>query len=352
MITKQNPIVSVLLPVYNGAAYLRTALESVLKQSFSDFELLLIDDCSNDDSLAIAKSYADPRIKIIAKATHKGLIDSLNQGLTLATGKYIARMDADDICLPQRFEKQVAFMDKHPEVGLCGTAIQYLGKTATLQYPTSHGQVLSAIFFNQAIFCHPSVFLRRAVLQKHSLKYPTRYIHSEDYALWLELSQHCQLANLPEALLLYRSHTSQVSQVHRNIQQHWHNHNLRKVIRAHASQISDQTLELHLCLFSPSCDQLLNYSLKEIHQWLVGLYQNSWEHPFLNDAIARVSVANKWWHVCQLFTHQGSSTLRLFFASPIRKHISVGLKNIGAFVVNCMLKRKSSYLSKTEHKHA
>lgn len=338
------PLVSVLLPVYNGAAYLAEAIESVLTQTFRDFELLVIDDGSSDESLAIAQSYADARIKVITKTSHQGLIDSLNQGLELAKGKYIARMDADDISLPTRFEKQVRFMDKHPKVGVCGTDIQYIGKTTTFCYPKSHGEILSAIFFNQAIFCHPSVFIRNEVLQKHQLKYPTKYIHSEDYALWLELSECCQLANLPEVLLLYREHAAQVSQVYRRTQHRWHNYNLKQTIQSYAPKISDQAFELHLCLFSASYHKLYNYSLKEIHQWLLSLYNNTWAHPFLAHPAARMMVVNKWLYVCQRFTHRGSSTLKLFFTSPLRKEVTIGLKNTLTFVVDCLFKRESRYL--------
>lgn len=348
--TQPMPLVSVLMPVYNGATYLAEAIESVLNQTFRDFELLLIDDCSNDDSMEIAKSYDDSRIKIISKSAHQGLIDSLNQGLELATGKYIARMDADDISLPNRFEKQVCFMEANPKVGMCGTWIQYLGKTTSLHYPVNHEDILSAIFFNQAIFCHPSVFIRKAVLQKHGLKYPAQYIHSEDYALWLELSQYCQLANLPEVLFLYRTHTHQVSQVHSHTQQHWHQHNLKEVIRAHAPQISNQSLDLHTCLFSSSCEQLLDYSLREIHQWLLSLYQNSWQHPLLVAPITRLIVTNKWQYVCQCFTQKGISTFMLFVNSPMRKQASIGLKNTWVFMIDCLLQRKSSYLKQGSNK--
>jgi len=116
-----QPQLTVLMPVYNGGPFLRSAIESILNQDFSDFDFLIIDDGSTDGSHEIAASYADPRIRLESNGRNLGLIATLNRGLDLARGTYVARMDADDIAFPDRLSKQLTFMEAHPEIGLCGT---------------------------------------------------------------------------------------------------------------------------------------------------------------------------------------------------------------------------------------
>lgn len=124
------PEISVVLSVYNDAKYVGVAIESVLAQTFTDFELIIIDDASTDESLSIARDFADERIRIVENEENLGLTKSLNKGISLAQGKYIARMDSDDICLPTRFEKQVAYLDAHPDVGVCGGWVELIGEQA------------------------------------------------------------------------------------------------------------------------------------------------------------------------------------------------------------------------------
>ena len=119
---ESSPKISVILPVYNSELYIKETIDRVLNQTFSDFELLIIDDCSTDKTVSIIKEYSDERICLIEKEKNSGLINSLNFGISLAKGEYIARMDGDDICLLERFAKQVAFLDKNPTIILCGTA--------------------------------------------------------------------------------------------------------------------------------------------------------------------------------------------------------------------------------------
>ena len=119
-----NPKVTVLMPVYNGEKYLKEAITSILLQTFDDFEFLIINDGSSDASVDIIQSFRDPRIRLVHNDTNIGLIATLNKGLKLAHGKYVARMDQDDISLPRRLEKQTYFMDNNPDVGVCGTWIK------------------------------------------------------------------------------------------------------------------------------------------------------------------------------------------------------------------------------------
>ena len=209
-----NPLVTVLLPVYNAEEYIFDSIQSILQQTYTNFELLVFNDCSTDDSLSIIQSFNDSRITIINADVNSGYITHLNNGIKLAKGKYIARMDADDISRPQRFEKQIRFMETNPTIGVCGTWVTSFGKSQTpllWEQPISHDQIIHRHFFFDSALAHPSVMIKTEVLTKNSISYDTKLIPSEDFDLWVRLTQICKLHNLPEALLDYRVHENQIS---------------------------------------------------------------------------------------------------------------------------------------------
>ncbi|MBS1966366.1 MAG: glycosyltransferase [Chloroflexi bacterium SZAS-1] len=208
-----QPAVTVLMPVYNAAAYLAAALDSVLKQTFADFELLAIDDGSTDDSGALLASYAarDARLRVVPGERNLGLIARLNQGLELARGRYIARMDGDDLCLPTRLARQVALLDAQPNVALCGSWVQTFGDAATRieRYPSDDAGIRCELLFRN-VLAHPATMLRRACIIRHALWYDPTFIHAEDYALWIQIANYGQIVNIPEVLVHYRIHAAQV----------------------------------------------------------------------------------------------------------------------------------------------
>lgn len=201
-------MISVVMSVYNGEPYLSEAIESILQQTYSDFEFVIINDGSTDNSLSIIKSFQekDERIVLVSRE-NKGLIASLNEGIELAKGKYIARMDADDISLSTRFEQQVDFMEKNEAVVVCGTWIEQIyidgRKPKLTKYYTSSKDIKTQLLFS-CPFAHPSVFIRKSVLTENSLCYNKEFIHAEDYYLWTELSRFGEFANLDKTLLKYR----------------------------------------------------------------------------------------------------------------------------------------------------
>ena len=211
------PKISVLMPVYNCELYIKEAIDSILNQTFADFEFLIIDDASSDDTIEIIKSYKDSRIKLIEKAENSGISNSLNLGLSIAKGKYIARMDGDDISLSERFAKQVAFLDANPDVVLCGSALKVIGTDKIICYPEHHDSIKLNLLKHNCII-HPSVMLRKCVLDEHCLIYDLKKEPAEDYDLWVRLCSISKLYNLQEVLIYYRIHDSQVSHM-RNKQQ-------------------------------------------------------------------------------------------------------------------------------------
>jgi glycosyltransferase involved in cell wall biosynthesis len=217
MVDPKYPKITVLMPVYNCELYINEAIDSILNQTFIDFEFLVIDDASTDATAAIIKNYNDPRIQLIQKPINSGYTNSLNYGLKVAKGEYIARMDGDDISLPKRFEKQVAFLDANPDVVLCGTALKVIGSNRVIRYSERHESIKLNLLKENCII-HPSVMLRKCILEKYSLIYDIAKEPAEDYDLWVRLSSVSKLYNLQEVLLDYRMHESQVSRM-RNKQQ-------------------------------------------------------------------------------------------------------------------------------------
>lgn len=209
----QSPIVTVLMPVYNGERYLREAVESILSQRYKDLEFIIIDDGSEDQSAEIIKSYNDPHILFFQNGKNLGLVATLNKGIELAKGRYIARMDCDDISLPERLEKQVSFMDKNPEIAVCGTWIKIIGKEEIWRYPTESKEIKCKLLFESAI-AHPSVMIRTNVFLSDNIRYNINFEHAEDYGLWVNLSNKHHLANVDEVLLRYRLHDKKIGSIY------------------------------------------------------------------------------------------------------------------------------------------
>jgi glycosyltransferase involved in cell wall biosynthesis len=203
------PLVSVVMPVYNGGTYLVEAIESILNQTFSDFEVLLIDDGSTDKSLEYITKYADSDDRIIViSRKNMGLIYSLNEGISRSKGKFIARMDADDVCMPERFEQQVKFMN-NKKVDICGSHCLLIGKNneinGLLVTPLTHDMCSLSLSF-KVPFSHSSVMIRKSFLIKNKLQYgQSHYKSIEDLDLWIRMHECGALfGNIDSVLLRYR----------------------------------------------------------------------------------------------------------------------------------------------------
>lgn len=214
----KGPLVSVVMAAWNEEKYIGEAIESVLAQSYSNFEFIIVNDGSTDNTKQIIQSYCDPRIRYIENEQNLKLIASLNKGLGLAQGTYIARMDADDICVLNRLEKQVAFMESHPEIGISGAQLTVFGnENGMMKYPFTHNDIALRLFITSC-FGNNVVIFRKELLEKHALYFPQGYFHAEDYKCWTNWIRHTRLANLSDALVNYRSHAGSVSVKNRKMQ--------------------------------------------------------------------------------------------------------------------------------------
>jgi len=206
-----NPKISVLMPVYNCMRFIEESINSILNQTFRDYEFIIIDDCSSDGTFEYIQSLYDPRIRIIRKTQRTGITVSLNMGLDVAKGEYIARMDGDDISVPNRFERQVAFMDENPEVVACGGGYEAIGIPDIKYVPNSSNDDIILDLFSFSCIAHPTVFLRSIILKNNNIRYDLNYEPAEDYKMWTILSEYGKLANIKDVLLYYRLHPNQIS---------------------------------------------------------------------------------------------------------------------------------------------
>lgn len=212
-----KPKISVVMSTYNRSAFLPRSIESILNQTFTDFEFIIINDGSPDNSAEILKKYAnqDSRIRVITNKQNKGLIYSLNKGLDKAKGKYIARMDDDDVALPTRLEKQYAFMEKNKEFTVVGSWIANPDNNRKWPFhsETDHEKIKVMMYLNKVPISHPASFLRRSFLNKHHIRYSYKYKAAEDRKFWLDiLDAGGKITNIPEVLLLFRLHSSNPEQ--------------------------------------------------------------------------------------------------------------------------------------------
>lgn len=201
------PLVTVLMPVYNAEKFLSASIDSILEQSFKDFELLIINDGSKDKTEKIIKSFSDTRIRYVLNDQNMGMADTLNLGIQLAKGKYIARMDADDISLPERLKKQVTFMESHPDHGMVGTLYANMtdaGKIYEIAAMVQDNEEINPGLVTLCTFCHGSVMFRKSVLIQNNLEYRKEFDPFDDYELWTRIRTVTKLANIPEVLYLYR----------------------------------------------------------------------------------------------------------------------------------------------------
>lgn len=211
-----KPKISVLMPVYNCRLFIEESVNSILDQTFEDFEFIIIDDCSTDGTYEYLLTLTDPRIILIRKVKNSGYTISLNMGIEMAKGIYIARMDGDDISLPDRLGKQLTFMDQNPDVIVCGGGYKAIGSDFIFMPKASNDELLVELL-SYSPLAHPTVFLRTKILKENNIQYFTQYEPAEDYKMWTTLSEYGKLSNLTDIILHYRLHPNQITNLNAKI---------------------------------------------------------------------------------------------------------------------------------------
>jgi glycosyltransferase involved in cell wall biosynthesis len=322
--------VSVVLPVYNVASYIEDTINSLLNQTFTDFELLIIDDVSTDDTAARVRSFTDSRIHLIVNSSNLGRAGSDNAALAHVRGKYIAKMDGDDRCHPTRLARQVAYLDRHREVNVVGSWMQNFGDNTYLnQYPATSAEARAFTLFGLPVG-NPSVMLRAELLRQGGMYYNEKLRQTEDYDFFARYLERLVVVTLPEPLLEYRTFPSHqkvvlkerdlvADQVRAQLLQHW--------------GIPFTVRELHIHnVISILGRPLNNITFMEIEKWLLKLsvfnLSNTW---FDQDALMKV-LAQRWFETCYSHSLPKLGSLRAFYSSMLAKLASVPLSKQAKFL--------------------
>ena len=288
-----SPKVSVLLPVYNAQNFVKEAIESILHQTFHDFELIIINDGSSDNSLNIISTFIDERILVVNHELNKGLVFTLNEGLDLAQGKYIVRMDADDFSFPNRLKLQVDFMERNKDIMVSGgQMIDYDNNWMLSKNPKDCNQVKVSLLFT-CVVSHPTVIIRNQILKMENYYYDKSFIHSEDYELWSRVVRKHKISNISDVILKYRAHKNQVSQKFFKAQFDGIRECQKIQLRQLGLNPTKQQLDLHSSFSQLNFVYNQEYLL-EVEQWLLELINYNSISRFYDRKSMQI-VISKWW---------------------------------------------------------
>ena len=279
----KNPTVSDLMPAYNAEKYIAESIESILNQTFSDFEFIIINDGSTDNTAKIVREYArrDPRIKFIDNKKNAGLIAVLNQGLDLCVGEYIARMDSDDISLPDRFAEQVKYLNTNKKCGVVSGGYQMFGMVDKSLFLPERVKILDLL--NGCCVCHPLVMIRKSVIDNYNFRYDSNFKYAEDYELWSRMVMVCGIENINKILLKYR----------------WHGNNISIVSSIAQQQISEIIRKKMINELTDDYMMRLKLSQK-YNQYLFGfipLFRVKQKRIYLFCFIPFLKLRGKWWNL-------------------------------------------------------
>lgn len=313
------------MPVYNAELYLREAIESILNQSYCDFHFLIVSDGSTDGSVDIIRSYSDPRIKLL-QPQHMGYSLIMNFGLERADSKFLALMDSDDISLPNRLEKQIAFLEDHPEIGACGTWVQTIGdKSGQIwKYATDADEVHCRSLFNMSV-AHPTLMLRLDTLNKSGTRYNPEYYYACDWEFLQQCVKSFSIANIPETLVHYRIREGSCSRENAERMKSHRYAIAAKALKGIGINVSDEQLNLHFAIVDRTFQRHID-KLHRIDEWLALLEQkNSISAKYPTNTFKKV-IAGLWYEINSLAAEIGPSVWREFNRSDLRKLANTGLR--------------------------
>lgn len=317
------------MTVFNTGKYVAEAIESILNQTFSNFEFIIIDDASTDDSRAIIDRYTDPRIIKVFNECNVGASNSSNIGLRLARAPYIARMDSDDVSLPMRFEKQHAYMESHPDVAVLGSWIQLTGAENAIRMYSSDPAYNEAVQIFQPSVAHPAIIMRRSVMDQYRISYNPDFPSAIDYEIYSRFPSTAKFVNLQEVLCVYRVHATQMSTARFKEQQRH-----ADLVRArHLDKLGIQFDEHNVDLHSEISKRRLAGDitrLQEAHDWLMRISESNMTiRAFDVYALERV-LSDYWYAVCHRMSHLGWRVWEVFHESPLSKGMAMPEEQLDA----------------------
>lgn len=337
---KGNPFVSVVMPVYNAEKFLRAAIESIIRQTYRDFELIIVNDGSTDTSRSIILSYHDPRIVFVDSVKNGGLVAAMDASLARARGIYIVRADADDISMPTRIEEQVRFMEEHPDVGAVSAWMLTTGTTEgyLMRSFTEPEDIRANLLFNTSI-AQPASCIRTSVLKSPGLGYgPAFKDGAEDYDLWTRMSRTTKLACLPRPLVRYRLHSANVSTVRATANQVNARAIRRRQLAALGIAPTEEELSLHSHITSPGMG--IPQFLEAQERWLEKLMAANSERRVYADESLKKVIRHRWFLLCDANSRMGLPILRYAHRSPFAFTVGdIGIVPYAKFVLKAFLGR-------------
>ncbi len=328
------------MPVYNGGKYIAEAIESILKQTFTDFELLIINDGSTDNSEDVIKNMNDPRIRYLKNATNLGLIRTLNIGINESGGKYIARMDQDDVSLPNRLEMQYDFMEKNQNIGISGGWAKTIGERSgnVVKKYTNPEDIKANLLFESA-FIHPTVIMRKSSIISNKLYFDENFIHAEDKELWERASTFFPMANLNKFLLKYRVHGTGISHVYSEMQRKSGDKTIIRTLKRLSIDPSEQEIIIHKSTNIPKGFSQ-EYFLKKINKWFNKLIDENKDKKFFDDGSLLKILERRWLLICYNLSGQGFIAWKKYKSSSFGKSPNKSdYIFILKFIVRCALKK-------------
>ena len=314
-----KPFVSVVMPVFNRREFLAQAVESILNQTLTDFELIIVDDCSTDGSRDVIRQFSqqDRRIRVIQNAANQGIAAARNIGNLAARGNFIAIMDSDDIAYPARLEKQVDYLQKNPEVGVCGTWIRYVGATnkTTWKTPLTDDEIRCGMLFGMC-FANPTVMFRRTLITEHALMNDPAFTLAEDYDIWSRALEFAKMGNIGEVLLNYRIHPQQIT-VEANQKLFYltsliHKRQLNKI----GLNFTNEDLALHNKISGTSFSNR-EVSLPEIENWLIKLQKANIASNTYSVSAFQQEISQRW-ALCVFRSSMNLKNLAVVLSSPLK----------------------------------
>lgn len=330
-------MISVLMSTYNTPnKWLSKAIDSILDQTFTDFEFIIIDDCSTNDIDLLKNKYTDNRIVWVKNKENLGLTKSLNKILRMAKGKYIARMDSDDISLPNRFSVQVDYMDKHPEIIVCGSYRRAFGienKDEIWNIPNSREEQQAQLFFFNCGLTHPTAMFRRSMLDKYNITYNENYIKAQDYGMWVQCTRYAPMAIIPKVLLMYRKSDQQISVAGRKNQLE----NDKKVkldqLVLLGIDASEEQKKIHIAFCSLETD----VSFSKIETWINYLRKMNNQIGYFDKRVFDILLSRHWYDWCKkAYIFEGKNEVRKAYKKSSR--LSFLLKDKEIFLKQFIMK--------------
>lgn len=310
--SKINVPITVLMPAYNAEKYIGEAIESILNQTFGDFELMIIDDGCTDGTMGIVNSFQDSRIRVITNEQNLGLIATLNKGLSLIETDFIARMDADDISLPQRLEKQLNFMQANPDVGACGTWYDNIlpdgSEKKGGRYLPSHNEILFKNLYQLHII-HGTTMMRMQVIRDNNLSFNSSFSHAEDYDFFVRFAEVSKLHNIQESLYIIRHHGESVSKKFSDIQLENSNKVKSRIFNQIGASVTAEQLKSYLELMHQNYDAIRGNGRNDFLQFLSDLIEANKTSRYLPPECFRKEISER---VLHMFNHQSKAEKGLF----------------------------------------